>query len=69
MTELTKLEQLQKAVVDTEAAYNAAANAASDAVWGTADAWDDACDAEDAAYAALVKARRELAKYLKEQDV
>ena len=68
MTELSKRERLEKAVADTKAAFDVAAYAASDAVWGTADVWDDACDAEDAAYAALVKAKRELNEYLKEQD-
>ena len=60
MTELTKLETLQKAVVDTEAAFDAAWDAAYDA-WGDADAWDAITDdAKYAAYAALVKAKREL---------
>ena len=62
MSKLTKLETLQKAVVDIEAAFVAAFDAA-------ADSWDD--DAEVAAYAAYdawVKAKLELANYLKEQD-
>ena len=55
MTKLTKLETLQKAVVDTEAA---------------ADAYDETVYA-DAAYTAIVAwrtAKKKLAEYLKEQD-
>ena len=65
MPKLTKLKQLRKNVADTQAAFAAAWDDAwhTDAVWDAADAVYD-----DAAYAALVKARRELAKYLKEQD-
>ena len=66
MIKLTEPERLKKKVADTKAAFVVAAYAASDAVWGTTDVWDVGCDAEDAAYAALVKARRELADYLKE---
>ena len=51
MLELTKLEQLQKKVADTKAAFDAAY-----------------FDAAAAAWVALVKAKLELAKYLKEQD-
>ena len=49
---MTKQEQLQKAVVDADAA------------------WDDATDAAvaHAAIDAWLKAKRELAEYLKEQD-
>ena len=65
---LTKLETLQKAVVDTKAAFVVTAYAASDAVWVTADVWNDAYGDDPDAYAALVKAKLELAKYLKEQD-
>ena len=63
---MTELERLQKAVVDTEAAWDAAYDAAyaADAVGP----WDDAEDAEDAAWVALVKAKQELFKYLKEKD-
>ena len=52
MTELTELERLQKAVVDT-AADHAAFNAAFDAY---------------AANANYVRAKENLAAYLKEQD-
>ena len=55
---MSKREQLEKNVVDTKAAY-ADAWAAAD------DAWDDI---EIAAFDAWVKAKRELASYLKEQD-
>tara|TARA_R110000737_G_scaffold105038_1_gene138150 strand:+ start:120 stop:293 length:174 start_codon:yes stop_codon:yes gene_type:complete len=55
MTELTKLERLQKNVEDTATAY-AAAYAAMDAAYD-ADAWD-----------AYAKARLDLEEYLKEQD-
>ena len=63
---MNELERLEKKVADTKDAYDVAAYAASDAVWGTV--WGTACDAEDAAWDALVKASRELADYLKEQD-
>ena len=62
---MSKLEQLEKNVVDTEAAFEAAVDA-NDAAWGAADAWDYAADAEDAAWDAWVKAKLELANYLKE---
>tara|TARA_R110002124_G_scaffold275968_1_gene446598 strand:+ start:358 stop:525 length:168 start_codon:yes stop_codon:yes gene_type:complete len=53
MSKLTKLETLQKAVVDTYAAWDAF----------------DAFDAADAAaFDAWVKAKRELNNCLKEQD-
>ena len=52
MSKLTKREQLEKNVVDTAAASNAAYDA--DAAWVAA--WDAA------------KAKLELNKYLKEQD-
>ena len=58
---MTKQERLEKNVVDTKAAYDVAFAAAVDA-WGAADA------TEDAAWDALVKAKLELAEYLKEQD-
>ena len=61
MSKLTKLETLQKAVVDTKAAYAAAWDAAWDA---DDDAWDAAADA----YAPWFKAKLELDEYLKEQD-
>ena len=63
MSKLTKLETLQKAVVDIEAAFVAAFDAA-------ADSWDDDYTevAAYAAYDAWVKAKLELANYLKEQD-
>ena len=60
---MNKQERLEKAVVDTEAAWDAAYDA-----WDAADAWDDITDAEDAAWVALVKAKKKLAEYLKEQD-
>ena len=66
---MSKLEQLEKNVVGTKAAFDVAAYARADAAWGAADAWDDAEDAEDAAWVAWVKAKQELFKYLKEQDV
>ena len=71
MPELTKLEQLEKNVVDTEAAFDddktafdysfnkAAEDAAADAAYVVYKA---------ATYVAWVKAKRELANYLKEQD-
>ena len=65
---MDELERLEKAVVDTKASFDASFDAASDAVWGTADAWDDAEDAEEAAWVALVKARLELNRYLEVQD-
>jgi hypothetical protein len=65
MSELTKLETLQKAVVDAKAACNAA-DAAYDAAYAgrsyTAFAVADAT--WDAAYDACDKARDELAEYL-----
>ena len=64
---MTKLEQLEKKVVDTKDAYEAAFDAAN-AAWGADAAWDAAEDAEDAAADAWVKAKLELAEYLKEQD-
>ena len=76
MTELTKQEQLEKAVVDTKAAWDDD-KAAFDYSFNKA-AWDAA--AEDAAadaiyaiykaatYAAWSKAKRELEDYLEEQD-
>ena len=68
MSKLTKLEQLEKNVVDTEAAHDAAYKAWEDA-WDTDAA--DAADVEDAAYVAYdnyFKAKRELANYLQGQD-
>ena len=67
MIELTELEQLERAVLDTKAAFDVAVDA-NDAAWGTADAWDYAADAEDVAWDAWVKAKQELRNYLKEQD-
>ena len=64
---MSKREQLEKAVVDTKAAYDVA-YAAHDAAWGASDAWDADADAEFAAHDAWVKAKRELNNYLKEQD-
>ena len=64
---MNKKEQLEKAVVDTEAAFGAAVDA-TDAAWGAADAWDAAEDAEATAWDAWVKAKRELVNYLKEKD-
>ena len=72
-----KLEQLRKNVADTKAAFDAAyayayaAKDAADVDWNDIDAWDAAKDAADAAfdaYAVWVKARDELAEYLKEQQ-
>jgi hypothetical protein len=65
---MSKRIQLEKNVVDTEAAHDAAYKAWEDA-WDT-DAADaaDVEDAEDAAWVALVKAKQELFKYLKEKD-
>ena len=54
MTELTKLETLQKAAVDAKAAFDVA-YAYDAAAWG-------------AAYDAWYKAKDELAEYLKEQQ-
>ena len=75
---MTKLEQLEKNVVDTEAAYTAAnanadvLNAAVpyDADYDSAAAYvaDLAADNAGRAYDAWVKARLELNNYLKEQD-
>ena len=60
---MSKLEQLEKAVVDTKAAYDAAHNA-----WDSWDSWYDAC-ADCAAWrGAWEKAELELSNYLKEQD-
>ena len=56
MSKLTKLETLQKKVVDTEADFDATYTA------------DLAADNAGRAYAAWVKARLELNNYLKEQD-
>lgn len=59
-----KLERLQKAVVDTRAAYDDA-----DDAYAAADTAYDAAYADyTAAYAAWSKAKRELNNYLKEQD-
>ena len=55
MTELTKLEQLEKDVVDTEAAYAAAFDTGITTI-------------TSAAYATYVKAGTVLANYLKEQQ-
>ena len=66
MSELTKLETLEKAVVDTKAAYDVAYDAYEAFFAAYGDAVADAY--EDAAYAALVKAKRALARYLKEQQ-
>ena len=67
---MTELKRLQKAVVDTKAACNAA-DAAYDAAYAAYDAYDAAYDAFavadatwDAAYDAWDKARDELAEYL-----
>ena len=75
---MTKLEQLEKNVVDTEAAYTAAnadadvLNAAVpyDADYDSTAAYvaDLAADNAGRAYDAWVKARLELNNYLKEQD-
>ncbi len=64
MSKLTKLETLQKAVVDTEAALEAAA-----AAYAAADtAYGDAHVDYIAAWSAFSKARLDLNNYLKEQD-
>ena len=61
MTEMTELECLQKNVVETKAAYDAAVEA-----WK--DAWDtDAADASHVALVAWFQARDVLSEYLKEQ--
>ena len=57
---LTKLERLKQAVVDIEAAW--------DAYYPAWDADYAAWDADADAFDAWVKAKRELASYLKEQD-
>ena len=68
MTELTKLETLQKNVVETKAAYDAAGEAydvaQDNAIYTWAD--DEADDAADAHYA-WDEARWKLNEYLKEQ--
>tara|TARA_R110000787_G_scaffold224230_1_gene332436 strand:- start:174 stop:437 length:264 start_codon:yes stop_codon:yes gene_type:complete len=79
---MTKREQLEKAVVDTSADYDAAADvytaayddARAAAYTSTVEydvalaiAYDARCDA-DAAHDAWSKAKRELANYLKEQQ-
>ena len=64
MSELTKLETLQKAVVDTKAARSAAYDAYADILDVADDAWDVVYDAA----AASVKAKLLLEEYLKEQD-
>ena len=61
---MSKLKQLEKNVVDTKDARNAAYDAYADAEAAAADAWDDVYTADDA----WVKAKRELNEYLKEQD-
>ena len=78
MPELTKLETLQKAVVDTAADYaardatadmlNAAVPYADGIESAAAYAADLAADNAGRAYAVWVKARLELSDYLKEQD-
>ena len=74
---MSKLERLKKAVVDTSASSDAASydtaasfDAAFEAAYDAEDsAFDAAWDAEDvAAWDAGVKAKLELARYLKEQD-
>ena len=57
MSKLTKLERLKEKVADTYAEAHA--------VYAYANAADVA---EEAAWVALVKAKRDLFKYLKEQD-
>ena len=57
MSKLTKLETLEKAVVDTAAAHDAAWTA-------NRKAWENAY----AANANFVRAKEKLAAYLKEQD-
>ena len=63
MWNLTKLETLEKAVVDTETVSDAAHKAQEDA-WDTDAAYDDAVAD---AYDAWVKAKLDLSNYLKEQ--
>ena len=69
MSKLTELERLQKNVVETKAAYDAAGEA-YDVAQGNAIHTRAAAEADDAAiaYDAWVKARLELEDYLKEQD-
>ena len=77
MTKLTKLEQLEKAVVDTAADYaardatadmlNAAVPYADGIESAAAYAADLAADNAGRAYDAWVKARLDLNNYLKEQ--
>ena len=66
------LEQLRKNVADTKAAFDATADAfdaTADAVCAYADVVVDAAyDDWEGKRAALVKARLELNRYLKEQD-
>ena len=64
MRKLTKLETLEKAVVDTKAAFEAAAYDYYD--YDAADAWDDAEDAVPAAWTDYRKALQELEDYLEE---
>tara|TARA_R110002124_G_scaffold152294_2_gene319182 strand:+ start:1000 stop:1206 length:207 start_codon:yes stop_codon:yes gene_type:complete len=67
MSKLTKLETLQKKVADTDAAHDAAYKAWEDA-WDT---YADVAYVEDVAYVAYddyFKAKRELARCLREQD-
>ena len=60
---MSELERLQKNVVETKAAYEAAY-----AAWDAWDSWYDAC-ADCAAWrGAWEKAELELSDYLKEQD-
>tara|TARA_B110000211_G_scaffold152712_1_gene173557 strand:+ start:202 stop:453 length:252 start_codon:yes stop_codon:yes gene_type:complete len=80
MTKLTKLETLERAVVDTEAvaaaAYSDAYNVAysdyyasyGDSVYAEAEAEAHADAQSGTAYDDCFKAKLELAKYLKEQD-
>ena len=51
---MSELKQLEKALADTKAVVTAA--------------WDAAWDAANAAYDDYFKAKRELNRYLKEQD-
>ena len=75
MTELTKLETLEKAVVDTAADY--AARVATADMLNAAVPYADGIESDaayaahcaaDTAYVALSRARKELKDYLKEQD-
>ena len=77
MTKLTKLETLEKAVADTEAAW-ASTRAANDAAYYALYVADKTAAAADAAansatqtladaYDALIKAKQDLNNYLKEQ--